>query len=344
MTEPPRLMHDTRSQMAALQQLMSGYRVTQLLAVAIRFDLAGQLASGPRPVDDLAAAVGANTGALHRALRALAALGVFSETAPGVFGLTPLGEMLRGDHPLSMRALILYNAGEPYRVWEDLEYSIRTGAPAFDHLYGLPHFAYMAQHPETNELFNHSMSENSRRSNAAVVAAYDFASAASVVDIGGGQGALITAILRANSTLRGVLFDQPHVVEGALPALEAAGVADRCARAGGDFFTSAYPTGDLYTLRQVIHDWEDERAIAILRGCAQAMPPHGRVLVIEVPVEPGSASSYGVMLDLQMLVMNGGRQRTLDEYHQLYTAAGLRLTRVIPTASDFSLIEGERAE
>ncbi|HEX9039181.1 MAG TPA: methyltransferase [Ktedonobacterales bacterium] len=343
-SEPPQPADDLRTAQSALQQLMSGYRVTQLLAVAVRLGLADHLAAGPMPAYELAAAVGAHPDALHRALRGLAAVGVFSEVTPGVFGLTPLADLLRRDHPMSMRAIIQYNAVEPYEAWTDLEYAIRTGAPAFDHHFGASHFAYMAQHPKTNDPFNRSMSENSRRSNAAVVAAYDFTSAATIVDIGGGQGALIAAILRANPTLRGVLFDQPHVVKGALPALEDAGVAERCGRVGGDFFTSSYPAGDIYTLRQVIHDWDDDQSIAILRGCAQVMPPHGRVLIIEVPIEPGATSSYGVFLDLQMLVMNGGRQRTLDEFRHLFTAAGLRLIRVIHTASDFAILEGERVE
>ena len=342
--EPSLPSPDVRAQMAALQMLMSGYRVTQLLAVAARLGVPDQLAAGPRPAREVAEAIGANPDALYRALRGLAAVGVFAEVAPGVFGLTPLADLLRSDHPLSMRAIIMYNALEPYEAWADLEHAVRTGETAFERHFGAPHFAYMAQHPDNSALFNQTMSENSRRSNAAVVSAYDYGAATTVVDVGGGHGALLAAILRANPALRGVLFDQPHVVEGALSTLEAAGVEQRCERVGGDFFTSDYPAGDLYTLRQVIHDWEDERAVAILRGCARAMPAHGRVLIIEVPIGAGADSSAGVFLDLHMLVMNGGRQRTEQEYRQLYAAAGLRLTRVIPTASEFSLVEGARAE
>lgn len=343
-TPRPHATDETRAQIATLQGLMSGYRVTQLLAVIARLGVPDQLAAGPRPAREVAEATGANPDALYRVLRGLAAIGVFTEVAPGVFGLTPLASLLRSDHPLSMRAIIMYNALEPYEAWTDLEYSVRTGETAFERHFGMPHFAYMAQHPEDSALFNQTMSENSRRSNANVESAYDYGSATTIVDIGGGHGALLAAILRANPTVRGVLFDQPHVVEGALSTLEAAGVADRCERAGGDFFTSDYPAGDLYTLRQVIHDWDDERAVAILRGCARAMPAHGRVLLIEVPIGTGADSTTGIFLDLQMLVMNGGRQRTEEEYRQLYAAAGLRLTRVIPTASDFALIEGARAE
>lgn len=342
--QPLRPAEDLRAARGALQQLMSGYRVTQLLAVATRLGVPDQLAAGPRPAVDVAAAVGADAGALERALRGLAVVGVCEEVTPGVFGLAALGDLLRSDHPLSMRALIVYNAGMPYHVWTDLEYAVRTGRTAFEHLYGMSDFEYMTQHAEESAQFNAAMSENSRRSNAAVLAAYDFASAGTVVDIGGGHGALLAAILQANPALRGVLFDQEHVVAGAAAMLEAAGVADRCERTGGDFFTSEYPAGDLYTLRQVIHDWDDERAIAILRGCARAMPAHGRVLVIEAPIEPGAGWANAVFLDLQMMMMNGGRQRTVEEYRQLYTAAGLRLTRVISTVSDFAMIEGARAE
>jgi SAM-dependent methyltransferase len=277
-------------------------------------------------------------------LRALASLGVFEELADGAFALTPLAATLQTDAPGSMRALALFSGEDAYRSWADLLYSVRTGAPAFDHVFGAPHFDYLAQHPASSAIFNQVMSGNVARSAAATVAAYGFPTSGVVVDAGGGHGALIAAILRAHPALRGVLFDMPHVVAGALPALEAAGVADRCERVGGDFFTPPLPAGDLYTLRQIIHDWDDERAVAILRNCAQALAPGGKVLIIESVIPPGNGPSPVKFLDLQMLVMNGGRQRTEEEYRKLYVAAGLMLTRLLPTASDFSVIEGARVE
>ncbi len=208
----------------------------------------------------------------------------------------------------------------------------------------MSHFEYLAQHADAAAVFNAAMSANVARSVASTISAYTFPATGIIVDVGGGHGAFIAAILRANPGLRGVLFDMPHVVEGASPNLEEAGVADRCARVGGDFFAPPLPLGDVYTLRQIIHDWDDERSVAILRNCANAMSADGRVLVIEAIIPPGNEPSRIKFLDLQMLVMNGGRQRTEVEYRLLYAAAGLRLTRVIPTSTDFSIIEGVRVE
>jgi hypothetical protein len=328
------------SEQAAMQSLLNGYRVTQLLYVAVQLGIADRLADGPQAVQELAATVGTQADALYRALRALASLGVFREVAPQRFALTPLADLLRADHPHSLCATVLFQGAEPYRAWGDLLYSLRTGAPAFEHVYGMPHFDYLAQHAEANAVFNRTMSENTARSVTAVVSAYAFPPTGVVVDVGGGHGAFLAAVLQAHPGLHGVLFDRPDVVEGAAPTLEAAGVAARCTRVGGDFFAPPLPTGDLYLLRQVIHDWDDARSIAILRHCALAMAREGKVLVIESLIPPGNMPSLVKFLDLQMLVMLGGRQRTEEEYRQVYAAAGLRLMHVIPTASPFSIVEG----
>ncbi len=327
-----------------MDQLLNGYRVTQALYVAAKLCIADLLRDGPKTSEELATQAGANADALYRILRALASLGVFEEVAERRFALTPLAETLRSDHPGSMRPLATFFGQDSYPVWSDLLYSARTGAPAFDHRFGASHFEYLAQHAEAAAVFNAAMSANVSRSVAATVIAYAFPTTGVVVDVGGGHGAFIAAILRANPGLRGALFDMPHVVEGVAPILDEAGVADRCARVGGDFFAPPLPTGDVYTLRQIIHDWDDERSVIILRNCAQAMAPDGRVLVIEAIIPPGNEPSRVKFLDLQMLVMNGGRQRTEKEYRQLYAAAGLRLRHVIPTSTDFSIIEGVRAE
>jgi len=329
---------------AAMQSLIFGYRMTQVLYVAAKLGIADLLAGGPQTAEELAAAAGAQADALYRTLRALASLGVFREIAPRRFALTPQAELLRTDHPHSLRALILVQGEEAYRAWGDLLYSLRTGAPAFDHAYGMPHFDYLAQHAEASAVFNRTMSENTARSIAAVVSAYAFPASGVVVDIGGGHGAFLAAVLQAHPGLRGVLFDQPHVVAGAAPTLEAASVAERCARVGGDFFTRPLPAGDIYLLRQVIHDWDDARSSDILRNCAHAMAPDGRVLVIEALIPPGNDPSPVKLLDLQMLVMTGGRQRTEEEYRQLYAAADLQLMRILPTNTQFSIVEGARIE
>jgi predicted O-methyltransferase YrrM len=324
-----------------MQQMLNGFRVTQALYVAARLGLADILKDGPQPAEALAATTGANPDALYRVLRALASLGVFAEDTAGRFTLTPLAELLQQDHPHSLRPQAVFRGDEPYRACGELFGSVMSGKNAFERVFGAPHFQYLAQHPAQNELFNQTMSASSRQVAMAIVGAYDFSSARTVVDIAGGQGVLIAAILRANPALHGVLFDQPHVVANARPILEAAGVADRCELASGDFFASV-PSGDLYTLRHILHDWDDEHAIAILRSCAEAMPPGGRTLVIESVIEPGNDPSPAKFLDLMMFVMNGGRERTAEEYRRLFAAAGLRLRRIIPTEAE-SLIEGERA-
>lgn len=329
---------------AVLLGLMNGYRTTQLFHVVAKLGIADLLAGGPKSAEALATAAGAHADTLYRVLRGLVSIGVFTEVGPRQFALTPLADPLRTDHPSSMRAHAIFQGEQAYRAWGELLYSVRTGAPAFDHLFGASHFEYLAQHAEAAAVFNATMSANTARSVASTVSAYAFPASGVVVDIGGGHGALIAAILQANPGLRGVLFDMPHVVEGAAPILEEAGVAERCARVGGDFFSPPLPSGDVYTLRQIIHDWDDERSVIILRHCAQAMAADGKVLVIEAIIPPGNEPSRIKFLDLQMLVMTGGQQRTEEEYRQLYAAAGLHLTRVIPAGSEFSIVEGVRAE
>jgi predicted O-methyltransferase YrrM len=324
-----------------MQQMLNGFRVTQTLYVAARLGLADILKDGPQPVEALAATTGANADALYRVMRALASLGVFEEDNERRFALTPLAALLQQDHPNSLRAQALFRGDEPYCAWSELFGSVMSGENAFEQVFGVSHFQYLAQHPTQNEIFNQTMSASSRQVATAIVGAYDFSAARTVVDIAGGQGVLIAAILRANPDLHGVLFDQPHVVANARPILEAAGVADRCELVSGDFFVSV-PAGDLYTLQRILHDWDDEHAIAILRSCVEAMAPGGRVLVIESLIEPGNDPSPAKFLDLMMFVMNGGRERTAEEYRRLFAAAGLRLTRIIPTGAA-SLIEGERA-
>lgn len=328
----------------AMRQLLNGYRVTQILSVAARLGLADLLTNGPRTVDELAAATGTQASALYRILRALASVGVFAETAiPRQFTLTPLAATLRADHPQSERDHALFFGGESYRAWADLLYSAQTEAPAFEHVFGMGHFEYLAQHPEESAIFDRTMSAGSRMAAPAIAVAYDFATAGTVVDVGGGRGTLIAAILRAHPTVRGIVFDQPHVVAGAGPVLAEAGVADRCELVGGDFFTAIPEGGEVYILRRIIHDWDDDRAVAILRNCARAMAPGARMLVAETVIPPGNEPSAAKFLDLQMLVMTGGRERTAAEYRSLFAAAGLSLTRVIPAGPEVSLIEGERA-
>ncbi len=325
----------------AMLRMLNGFHVTQMLSVAARLGIPDLLADEPKTADELARATSAQPDALYRMLRALAGMGVFEEHTGRRFALTPLGATLQSSHPHTLRAHAIFLGGEAYRAWGDLPYSIATGQAAFDHVFGAAHFAYLGEHPDANEVFNQAMSVAARREIVAMVAAYDFSGAATLVDVGGGQGMLLTAILLANPGLRGALFDLPHVVAGATTALSAAGVADRCEIVGGDFFTTAPPAGDILALSHILHDWDDERCTLILRSCARALGPRSKLLVIEDIIEPSANAPQTLFKDMHMMVLNGGRERTAQEYERLLATAGLRLTRIIPTALATRIIEAE---
>jgi hypothetical protein len=218
-------------------------------------------------------------------------------------------------------------------------YSVTTGTPAFHDLYGMDPWEYRARNPELNANFNDFMSDFTTIQTAAVVAAYDFSGMGILVDVGGGQGALISAVLRANPQLRGVLCDAPHVVSEARWTLEAAGVADRCEVVACDFFLSVPVGGDAYILKFIIHDWDDDQALAILKNCRRAMPEHGRLLLVEHVISAGNSPDPAKILDLQMLVELGGRERTEVEFRRLLSDAGFNLTNILPTQAQVSIIE-----
>ena len=240
--------------------------------------------------------------------------------------------------PARCALAITYNE-EQYRAWGELLHSVKTGGVAFEHSYGMPAFAYFAQHPETDRVFNEAMISWTEQVAGAVASTYDFAPFGTVVDVGGGYGTLLAAILRGNPRARGILLDQPGVIAGAAGLLAAAGVADRCATAGGDFFAAVPAGGDAYVLAQILHDWDDERCVAILRQCRRAIPDHGTLLVVELVLPPGEEPFFGNWLDLHMLVMTGGCERTATQYDALFRAAGFRLTRVVPTLPGPSVVE-----
>jgi hypothetical protein len=326
---------------ATLLQMMTGYWVSQALHVAAKLGIADLLADGPVDCEDLAAATDTHAPSLQRVLRALASVGVFTEVSPGSFALTPLAELLRSETPGSMRALAIMYAEEQYRAWGELLHSVRTGEMAFDHQFGMSYFEYLAQHPEADRVFNEAMTGWTHQLVGAVVDAYDFSPFKTVVDVGGGYGALLAAILRSNPSTRGILFEQPHVVASAEEQLAAAEVADRCTLVGGDFFAAVPSGGDAYVLSQILHDWDDERCVAILGQCRQAMPDHGKLLVVELVLPEGDEPFLGKWLDLHMLVLLGGRERTAAEYDALFRAAGFRLTRVVPTPPGPSVVEAD---
>jgi len=331
-----------------LLHLMNGCRVTQALYVAARLGLADLLHDGPWGSDELARATGADAGALRRLLRALVSLGVLAEDADGRFVLTELGALLRSDVPGSLRAAAVFWGDERlWRAWGKLHESVLSGETVWGPRGPGAFVEDHARDPEGAALFNAAMTSLTSAFDGAVTAAYDFSRFGTLVDVGGGQGALLASILAANPGLRGVLFDIPPVIESARARIAEAGLAERCAPVAGDFFAAVPAGGDAYVLKWVIHDWDDERSIAILRNSHRAMARDGRLLLIERVVPERidqSEGTQGMLLgDLNMLLVTGGRERTAAEYRALLARAGFTLAQIVPTGTQLSLVEGTRA-
>jgi hypothetical protein len=309
-----------RSAAERLARLADGYLVTQLLHVAAEMRIADALADVPRTADDLAEAVGAVAGVLRRVLRGLAAEGVLDELPDGRFALTPVGELLRDGVAGSQRGAVVARGGLYYTALTALLDTVRGGGTPFEIVHGAPFFAYLAERPAETATFQASMAARAAREAAAVVAAVDFRRYRKLVDVGGGAGVLLGTILAATPGLSGVLFDRPEVVENArLPAV------------GGDFFADVPAGADCYLLSRVIHDWDDPRAVAILRACRRAMAADGTVLLVEAVLPERAADNpAAVRMDLHMLTLLGGRERTVAEYSALLDAAGLRLASAVP--------------
>ena len=327
---------------AMLAQLIFGKCVAMAISVAAKLRIADKLAAGPKSAADLARETDTHAPSLYRVLRALASVGVFAEDADGRFRLTPMAEYLRTGVPGSMRGVADYFGSDwSWRPWGHLLDSVRTGETAFDRVFGEPCFDYLAKHPEESAVFNEGMTGFSSLVAPSVVEAYDFSKFGTIVDVGGGHGFLLTAVLKANPKARGVVFDAPHVVEGAAGPIRAAGLADRCRAEGGDFFQAVPAGGDAYLMKHIIHDWPDDKATAILKNCRKGVKPGGKLLLVELVIKPGNEPDLGKILDLEMLVLPSGRERTEAEYARLFAGAGWKLTRVVPTKSPAQVIEGE---
>ncbi|WP_406694863.1 methyltransferase [Singulisphaera sp. Ch08] len=335
----------TLSPAEQLFQIINSFWTSRAVYVAAKLGLADFVQDGPKTAAELAVATGTHAPSLYRLLRALASTGLFLEDEQGRFAATPLGDALRSGVPGSLRATAISELGEDhYDAWRDVLQSVKTGEIAFDHHFGMPVWEYYAQNPEVAKVFNESMSGLTRSIEDAVVQSCDFASARTVVDVGGGQGTFLAAILKANPTAKGLLFDAPQVVAGEQNRLGAEGLNGRLEAVGGDFFESVPTGGDIYTLKWIIHDWDDAKSVAILQNCHRAMARGGRLLLVESVIPPRNEPSLGKFMDLNMLVMTGGRERTEEEFRTLLAAAGFRLTRVIATPSPVSVIEAVREE
>jgi O-methyltransferase domain/Dimerisation domain len=328
----------------ALFRLVTGYYVSCAIHAVAELGIADLLKDGPQSHDTLAAGTGTHAASLRRVLRLLASAGVLVEEEDGRFSLTAIGACLRDDVPGSMRAAALLFGGPAHHNWLDLPYSLQTGEPAFRRTGASSPFAQMAEHPEEAANFDKAMANFTRQIAPVVAAAYDFSGFGTIVDIGGGNGVLLEGILEANPRLRGIVFDLAHVVERARLRIATTAIGDRCTIHAGDFFREVPGGGDAYLLKHVIHDWNDERALAILATCRKAMRPDAKLLVVEGVYPPRidqSEPSRGAAAnDVNMLVSTGGRQRSADEFRALYAAAGFALSRIVPTPARVSVIEG----
>jgi hypothetical protein len=324
--------------------MLNAVLVVQGLHVAAALGIADELPDGPRGVEDLARAIGADPASLYRLLRMLAAVGVVREQANRQFALTTLGGALRREGPESVRDWALFvGAPEMWETWGGLRDSVISGKPAFPRTHGTALWDYLASHEELGETFNRWMSRQSDQHNAALVASYDFSQFQTVADIGGGHGSTLAEILKGNPSVRGILLDLPQVVARPAP-LEAAEVTGRVEVIGGDMLEGVPPGADAYLIKRVLMDWGDDQAITILRNCARALPDHGKVLAVEMVLPAGNEPSPSKTFDILMLLVHeGGRIRTEAEFADLFEAAGLHLTSIIPTQSPNSIIESVRA-
>jgi SAM-dependent methyltransferase len=321
--------------------MATAYWVSRAIYVAAQLRIADLLKEEAQDAEALAAATGANAPALRRVLRSLASVGLFRTDAQGRFSLTPLGATLQSDAPGAARSTVLaLSGGFFWASWGEVLHSVRTGETGIQKALGVSEYAYLAEHPEDASHFNAAMIGYHGEEPSAIVEAYDFATSGTVVDVGGGSGNLLGTILAANPSLRGVLFERPQVIPDAERNLKAAGVAERCEFVGGDFLEAVPDGGDVYIVSHCIHNWDEGSCVRMLANCRRAMLPYGRLLIVEAVVGAGDTPDPAKLLDLVMLVVPGGEERTEDEYRALLEKAGFRLTRVIPTrTSSGSIIE-----
>jgi hypothetical protein len=325
--------------LATLQSMVTGFRISAALSVAAELGLSDELAAGPRTVTELAAAVGADEDTLRRLLRALVAVGVYFEH-DGAFRNTALGAGLRSNVAGSLRPLAR-TLQDPalWSAWGHLAYSVRTGENAFEALHGYDVWTHRQGQPEHNAVFNDNMAALTSSVATAVATAYGFSGQRSVVDIGGGQGILLEAVLDEHEHLTGTVFDLPHVVA---TKPRSAALESRWSSVAGSFFESV-PAADAYLLKSILHDWPDDRCVEILRTCTASLNPGGVVLVVELVLGRPGQEIVAAFSDLNMLVLPGGRERTEAEYAALFAAAGLHLNRVIDTRSRMSVLEAVRS-
>ncbi|HEX6556007.1 MAG TPA: methyltransferase [Ktedonobacteraceae bacterium] len=321
--------------------MICGFSASQAIHTAAELRLADLVQDGPRSTADLASATGTNEGNLYRLLRALVSLGVFLEPDPGTFGPTELSACLQSDHPRTLYNLARWIGPLQWKASGELIYSVRTGTPAFEHLFGKEMWRYLSEDdPEAGALFNRSMTSLAGSADELIAEAYDFSAMQTLVDIGGGHGGLLMTVLKQNPTLRGILFDLPAVIEQARELVAEAGLTDRIELVAGDFFQEVPKGGDAYFMRQIIKDWGESRCQIILDNCIRAMNPGGVLLVAERVLGPGRADLVDKLTDLALMVdLPGGRERDEAEFRKLFTTAKLAVRRIVPTRSPYKIME-----
>ncbi|MDY6897392.1 MAG: methyltransferase [Cyanobacteriota bacterium] len=340
------VQHQAKSEsspMMNLVQMIFGTWISQSIYVVASLGIADILKDGTKSISELAKLTDAKESKLYRVLRTLASVGIFRETAPRQFALTEMGEYLRSDIPGSLRSVSMMLSDEwHWRSWGEILHVVKTGQPALEHVYKVKNtFEYLTKHPESEKIYNDAMTGWSKNIHTAVVEAYDFNNINCVVDIAGGQGMLITSILKANPHLTGILFDRPNVVAQSKNLLEKSQVSDRCKVVGGDFFVSIPSGSDAYIMSHIIHDWGDEDCIRMLKNIREVILSNGRLLVVDMVIPDGDTAHLSKWMDIDVMIMySDGRERTEEEFRNLFQAAGFKLTQILPTTTPVSLIEG----
>ena len=326
-------------------QMIIGKWISKALGSIVEIGVPDQLAKGARQCRDLAREAGVSEDGLYRLLRALASLGLFNESTDRRFRLTSMGQLLRSDHPESLAGYARFTGHDiTWRPWGELGYSVKTGLPAFDRIFGKPVFEYFSQNPEVAAVFDEAMTSISAMEARAASEAYDFKGIQTLMDVAGGHGLLLATVLRRHKKMRGVLFDLPHVAAGATATFTRARITGRVRIESGDFFKELPMGSDAIIMKHIIHDWDDDSATRILQACHRALGKRGKVLIVDTVVPARNVPHYGKLLDLEMLVLTPlGRERTKDEFAKLLRGAGFRLSGIIPTESPLSVVEALKA-
>jgi SAM-dependent methyltransferase len=328
-----------------LFQMVIGKWISQAIGTVVEIGVPDQLAKGARRCSDISRECGVSEDGLYRLLRALASVGLFAESAGRRFKLTPLGQLLRRDHPESVAGYARFTAHDStWRPWGQLGYSVRTGMPAFDQIFGEPIFGYLSKNPDVAAVFDDAMTSISAAEARRTSDAYDFKGIETLMDVAGGHGQLLATVLQRHKTMRGVLFDLPHVAAGAAATFTRAGITDRVRIESGDFFKELPSGADAIIMKHIVHDWDDDSATRLLQSCYRALGPRGKVLIVDPVVPAGNVPHYGKLLDLEMLVLTPrGRERTKTEFAAVLRGAGFRLSRIVATKSPLSVVEAVKA-